>query len=230
MKPFLQTRRRRIRTTGFSLVEMLIVLTVLGVLFAVAAPNLFTLMQASSLSSEGNLVRNKLTQAQQLALAKNTDVEVRFFKMADPSAAELEEEFRAFQFYQYDETGQLVPVSKFFRIKPPVIIEEQFSTLLNTGGNQDREGQAYGFLSPNSGRAVVPVGDQEATVDYVAFRYRPDGSTDLPGRSGTSDAFQGGDTWYVTLVQGAGADGGLPANYYTIQLDAFTGRVGVYRP
>ncbi len=216
--------------TAFSLVEMLIVMTVLGILFAVAAPNLFTLMQASSLSSEGSLVRNKLTQAQQLALSSNSDVEVRFFKMADPSSAEIEEEYRAFQLYQFNERGRLEPVSKFYRIKPPVVVSEEYSTLLNPSGNMDAEGQDYGFISPNKGRSNVPVGNQEMDAEYVAFRFRPDGSTDLPGRSGTSDSYEGGDTWYLTLLQGINADSALPPNYYTIQLDPFNGRVGVFRP
>lgn len=218
------------RSSGFSLIEMLIVMSVLGILFAVAAPNLFTLMQATSLSSEGSLVRNKLTHAQQLALSSNSDVEVRFFKMADPGAAELTEEYRGFQFYQFDERGRLEPVSKFFRIKPPVVISEQFSTLLNPGGNVDADGQRHGFLSPNKGNSEVPLGDRLVKADYMAFRFRPDGSTDLPGRSGTADAYQGGDTWYLTLLQGTNAGGNLPPNYYSVQLDPFNGRVGVFRP
>jgi uncharacterized protein (TIGR02596 family) len=221
---------RASRAAAFSLIEMLIVLTVLGVLFAVAAPNLFTLMQASSLSSEGSLVRNKLTQAQQLALSRNSDVEVRFFKMRDEGAAELDEEYRGFQFYQYDSAGKLSPVSRFFRIRPPVVISSELSTLLKESSNQDEQGKDYGFISPNSGRDTVPLGDGFEELDYVAFRFRPDGSTDLPGRSGTMDSVEGGDTWYLTLVQGAGDVRELPPNYYVVQLDPFNGRVGVYRP
>lgn len=209
---------------GFSLIEMLIVLTVLGILFALAAPNLFTLMQASTLSSEGNLVRNKLTQAQQLALSKNTDVEVRFFKMGDPSAAELEEEFRGFQFFLFNEEGKLLPASKFFRIKPPVVISEDLSTLLNPSSNSDKEGQEYGFLSPSKGNSEIPVGDTLQSVEYVSFRFRPDGSTDLPGRTG------GDDTWYLSLLQGANTTGGLPANHYIVQVDSYNGKIGVFRP
>lgn len=218
---------------GFSLIELLIVLTVLGVLMAVAAPNLFTLLQASSLTSEGSLIRNKLTQAQQLALSSNSDVEVRFFKMSDEGAAELEEEFRAFQLFQFDDSGRLSPASRFFRIRAPVFISTELSTLLDISGNQNVEWKKYGFVSPVSGRTLVPIGESEVDVEYVAFRFRPDGSTDLPGRSGTADSYEGGDTWYLTLVQSnevAAGGGQLPPNYYTIQLEPFNGRVSVYRP
>lgn len=211
---------------------MLIVLSVLGVLFAIAAPNLFSVLQSSTLLSEGNLVRNKLTQAQQLALSSNSDVEVRFFRFADPSAAETEPEFRAFQFFQFDERGVLNPVSKFFRINPPVLISKEFSTLLNEKGNTDADAKFYGFLAPSNGSAKIPIGSREVDSDYVSFRFRPDGSTDLPGRSGSADAYQGGDTWYLTLLQGVetAAASGLPANYYAIQLDPFNGRLAVFRP
>lgn len=209
--------------SAFSLVEMLIVLSVLGILFAVAAPNLFSLMQSSSLTSEGSLIRNKLTQAQQIALSKNADVEVRFYKMQDPSAAELEEQFRGFQFFQFNAEGQLEPVTQFFRIKPPIIISERFSTLLNPSSNKDRAGEKYGFISPSEGSADVPISGGVENVDYVSFRFRPDGSTDLPGRAG-------GDTWYLTLVQGNDLSTGLPTNFYIVQVDPFNGRVSVFRP
>lgn len=226
----IETGNKRV---GFSLIEMLIVLTVMGVLLAVAAPNLFTLMQATSLNSEGNLVRNVLTQAQQVALAKNVDVEVRFFKLADPGAAEVEEEYRAFQFYLYDEKGRLSPSSRLFRIKSPVFISDdpKLSTLLDPSANSDKDGRRFGFISPSEGRSEVFVGGQDKGFEapYVSFRFRPDGSTDLPGRSGSSDSYEGGDTWFLTLVQ-SGADSGDLANYYTIQLDPFTGRLGVFRP
>lgn len=208
---------------GFSLVEMLIVLTVLGILFAVAAPNLFSLMQASTLSSEGSLIRNKLTHAQQMALSKNSDVEVRFFKLADPNAAELKEQFRGFRFYQFNDSGRLEPISNFFRIKPPVVISEQFSTLLKPGSNTDSTGREYGFVAPSEGYEEIPVGNEVQQADYVSFRFRPDGSTDLPGRTGNDD------TWYLTLVQGTDQTG-FPTNYYVVQVDPFNGRVSVFRP
>ena len=204
---------------GFSLIEMLIVVTVVGVLLAFAAPQLFSLVQSTSLTSEGTAIRNRMSQAQQIALSQNTDVEVRFFKMKDEGNAETETAFRAFQFYRYNEYGQLLPVSQFFRIRPPIVINEPLSTLLhgNEGGSN--------ALSPTKGTAQIPVVSDLKTFEYVSFRFKPDGSTDLPGR-----AKSGGDTWYITPTKGLPTDAQVPNNYFTVQLDPFNGRVTSYRP
>lgn len=210
--------RKRSRK-AFSLIEMLVVVSVVGILLAFAAPQLFSLVQSTSLTAEGTFIRNKLSQAQQIALSQNTDVEVRFFKMKDEGNAEQDAAFRGFQFYRYNAYGQLLPVSEFFRIKPPIVINEPLSTLVIAGGGSSDA------ISPAAGRDVIPVMDQETKFDYVSFRFRPDGSTDLPGK-----AKGGGDTWYVTLVKGLPTASTPPENYFTVQLDPFNGRVTEYRP
>ncbi|MGY8641662.1 MAG: Verru_Chthon cassette protein D [Verrucomicrobiales bacterium] len=208
---------------AFSLIEMMIVLTVVGILLAFAAPDLFSLMQSSSLTSEGSHLRNQISQAQQLALAKNADVELRFFKLADTAAAETEEGFRAYQMFQFDKTGAMIEVSRFYRINAPVILSETLSTLLTTAGG-DSADRKFGFVSPQEGKYEVPVGLGMEETDYVAFRFRPDGSTDLPNRSN-------GDTWYLTLVQGEGAVRDTdPANYYCLQVNPYNGQITEFRP
>lgn len=214
---FSPEKRRRIFSRGFSLIEMLVVVSVVGLLLAFAAPQLFSLVQATSLTSEGSFLRNKLSQAQQIALSQNTDVEVRFFKMQDPGNAETDLAFRGFQFFRYNQYGQLLPVSEFFRIKPPIVINEPLSTLVKKSGNDEK------YLSPSTGKALIPVMSDQKTFDYTSFRFRPDGSTDLPGRSGS-------DTWYITLVKGLPNQASAPDNYFTVQLDPFNGRVTSYRP
>ena len=212
------------RATGvvraFSLIEMLIVVSVVGILLAFAAPQLFSLVQSTSLTSEGTAIRNRLSQAQQIALSQNTDIEVRFFKMKDEGNAEIEDAYRAFQFYRYNEYGQLLPVSQFFRIRPPIVINEPLSTLVQGGGGGDVK-----YLSPSKGSASIPVVSDLQKFDYVSFRFKPDGSTDLPGRSKS-----GGDTWYLTLTKGLPTEAKVPNNYFTVQLDPFNGRVTSYRP
>ncbi len=207
------------RRAAFTLMEMLVVITVIGMLFAFSAPQLFSLIQASSITSAGSLMRNKLSQAQQMALSTSVDVEVRFFKFKDESAAALDEEVRGFQFFQYDEEGVEQPVSQFFRVQAPVVIsnEPRLSTLLQPGN---------GSSSPMKGSYEIPrsSGAGRETANYVSFRFRPDGSTDLPGKA------PGNDTWHITLVKEKSDTGGAPDNFYTVQIDSYNGKITEYRP
>lgn len=212
---------------AFSLIEMMVVLGVVGLLLAFAAPNLFSLITANTLSGEGSVLRNQLTLAQQNAVSKSADVEVRFFKFADASAAETEDAFRGYQLYQYNLDGEMAPITGFFRIKAPVAVHEDLSTLLNSNAETSAADEEYGFTSPTSGTAEAPTGagGEKTMTKYVAFRFRPDGSTDLPFRS------ENEDTWYLTLVQGAGAiESDDPDNYVCLQVNPYNGKISEFRP
>ncbi|MEX2580628.1 MAG: Verru_Chthon cassette protein D [Verrucomicrobiales bacterium] len=213
--------------SAFSLIELMVVLGVIGLLMAFAAPNLFSLITANTLTGEGTVLRNQLTLAQQNAVSKSADVEVRFFKLADASAAETEERFRGFQLFQYNIEGEMAPISSFFRIRAPVAVHENLSTLLQSNANSSKVDKQFGFTSPREGRYEAPVGSGGSLVDtdYVSFRFRPDGSTDLPFRS------QDDDTWYLTLVQGEGAiNTNDPDNYVCLQVNPYNGQISEFRP
>lgn len=213
---------------GFSLIELMVVLGVVGLLLAIAAPNLFSLISSNTLTGEGQVLRNQLTYAQQIAISKNADVEVRFFRMPDLDAAQTEEAFRAFQLFQYNSDGDLAPISTFFRIRNPVAVHDKLSTLLDprssSGNASDKK---FGFSAPTEGSYEAPAGEggRMRMTDYVAFRFRPDGSTDLPFRTGSDD------TWYITLVQGEGAlQSSDPDNYLCLQVNPYNGQVSEFRP
>lgn len=214
-------------TRAFSLIELMLVLSVVGLLLAFAAPNLFSLMTANSLTAEGTLLRNQLTLAQQEAVSKSADVEIRFFYMTDASAAQVEEAFRGYQLFQYNREGELAPISQFFRIRAPVTVSTVLSTILDKSNRGDSGDEFYGFASPRTGTYEAPAGSGGSleSTNYVAFRFRPDGSTDLPNRAG------GSDTWYVTLVQGEGAaENSDPDNYVCLQVNPYNGKVSEFRP
>ena len=212
---------------AFSLIELLIVLGVVGLLLAFAAPNLFSLINASTLTGEGTLLENQLTLAQQEAVAKSSDVEIRFFKLADASAAQIEERYRAYQLFQYNREGDMEPISAFFRVRAPAAFHLDLSTLLQPG-KATGDDKKYGFESPREGQYEAPAGagGSKVMTDYISFRFRPDGSTDLPFRSGDAR-----DTWYITLVQGEGAiESSMPDNYVCLQVNPYNGSVSQYRP
>ena len=227
--PFMKIPNKTSRRGAFSLIEMMIVLGVVGLLLAFAAPNLFSLISSNSLSGEGVVLRNQLTYAQQIAVSKNADVEIRFFRMPDYANAAPEEAFRAYQLYQYNIDGELAPISTFFRIKAPVGVHEGRSTILDARANTSAADKKFGFSSPTVGRSYAPVGEggRLQSTEYVAFRFRPDGSTDLPFRTGSDD------TWYITLVQGSRAleeKDKTPDNYLCLQVNPYNGQVSEFRP
>jgi len=215
-------------SAAFSLIELMVVLGIVGLLLAFAAPNLFSLITANSLSGEGTVLRNQLTLAQQLAVSRSADVEIRFFKMQNPDAAQNEETFRAFQLFQYNAQGELAPISQFFRVRAPVAVHDGLSTLLNPrSGGATATDKQYGFDSPRAGTADAPSGEggELKPTPFVSFRFRPDGSTDLPHRTASSD------TWYITMVQGEGAlQSNRPDNYFCLQVNPYNGQVSEFRP
>ena len=213
---------------GFSLIEMMVVLGVVGLLLAMSAPNLFSLLTSTSLSGEGSVLRNQLTYAQQIAVSKSSDVEVRFFKYAEAASAQPDERFRAYQLYQYNREGDMEAISEFFKIKAPVAVNEELTTILDPSmGAQSGKEQIYGSTAPTAGKATVALGGEggQQSVDYVAFRFRPDGSTDLKHRAGSND------TWYITLVQGeTNVEESDPPNYLCLQVNPYNGQVSEFRP
>ena len=232
-----------LRNKAFSLMEMLIVISVIAFLLAMTAPSIFSLLQSSQLSGQGAIVLNQLTLAQQTALSSNADVEVRFYKFKDTDNVNFEDRFRAFQFYQYDTYGRLAPISEIFRIQEPVIIhpEPEFSNLLSaTKRNEDlsRDDKIEGLeieLTEVARDDLRRFAGGIEEVEYISFRFLPDGSTDLPKRIRPP--------WYFTLIeeqfllaQEAGGseqqEGGssAPYNYYCIQIDPFNGSVREFRP
>ncbi len=224
------------KRSAFSLIELMVVLAVVGLLLAFAAPNLFSLISANTLTGEGTLLRNQFTYAQQMAVSKSADVEVRFFKFKDADSARTEESFGAYQLFQYNQDGEMAPVSTLFRIRAPVAVHRE-STLLDPSANSaTAKDKKFGYAAPTTGRYDAPTGSggEIVSTEYVAFRFRPDGSTDLPNRSRG-----GGDTWYIVLVQGEGAiDIRLDStseeerihNFVCLQVNPYNGQIAEFRP
>jgi len=61
---------------GFTLIELLVTLAVVGVLFAVAAPNLTTTIQGNRLSGQYNDMRGDFAFARNLAITRNVAVTI----------------------------------------------------------------------------------------------------------------------------------------------------------
>jgi len=220
---------------GFSLIEMLVVITIIVLLMAFTTPALMRTMQSSRLASAGDNLLGAISEAQQLAFAQNVPVEMRFFQHPDTSGLDTHSNFRSYQLFKVTlntttngtVTENLVPVNNLTRLADGIIIatDPALTPLLSGQGLPDTK---------TGGGAAGYSGVTGAT--YNAIRFMPDGSCRKVGVSNAGFAmltYQMLPTSFVTLASDEGltiSANKLPSNFYTIQIDPFTGKARTYRP
>lgn len=198
--------------SAFSLVEMLVVIAIMVILMAIVIPASSSLMGGMNISSSAAMVNDELNFARQTALSRNRDVEVRFYKLGTKFDAN-DKKFRGFRSFLIEgvDSSSWKPLSRVKKLSEPVIISSDatYSSLLDTGGGN-------GLVQSNEN---LP---GSGNVDYVSFLFRANGDTSLKPVT---------KKWFLTLYsEKAVNNSGLPANYFTVQVDPVTGRTRSYRP
>ena len=197
-------RRGRNHVGGFSLLELFLVLAVLSLLLAFAAPGFIPVMQARSLTAGADEFEQALGLARQTAMTEDVVVDVEFL-----SPAESPGEFSGYRFWKWLPGGERRGLGKIRWTKGSFSFSTEFSTILREGGAESTTGTLPGVL-------VGPVA-------IVRFSIFPDGSTDLPGREDS-------DTWHVTLADFAGGRRSLPKNFIVFQVNQTNSQVQRFRP
>jgi uncharacterized protein (TIGR02596 family) len=210
--------------SAFTLVELLVVITVISILLAFAAPALFNGLGASRLTGAGDTVMSALSEAQQTAFAQNIAVEVQFY--AYPDVMEAQAAFRALRMFRVtnppgtaaDKVTGLGEIIKF----PSGIIIATDATLspLLAGSDLPDTLESSGITG----------------ATYAAIRFLPDGTCRKVTAAGAGLAaltLLGLPESFLTLVEDDGktyTSTQLPTNFYTIQTDPITGKSRSYRP
>ncbi len=200
---------------GFTLIEMLVVLSIVGLLLAISVPSTLSIANGLELSQTAATVAGKLQSARHHALASNHPVEVRFYQLSGDLPGG-QSRLGALRTFAQEQDGTLRPLEALFWLPESVAATDDpvLSPMLdisNTGLHTGVEPQ-------------IPTGSGREDVEYIAFRFRPDGSTDLPDGSTQK--------YYFTLVQIQDLETSAAAlsNFATIQVDPVNGNVRVLRP
>lgn len=216
---------------GFTLVEMLAVITVIAVLMALAGPVMFKGVSSSKLKGAGERMLGALSEAQQTVSTKNNTIEMRFYKF-DGSVSGAATGFRAYQLFKIStapgsnqETA--AKASECIKLPDGVMISDSsiFSPILSGSTLPDTENNA----------------SVKNTASYVALRFLPDGtmrmiSSATGETTGTAPAamtFSELQKSFLTLLADDGKTYGatnMPRNFFTIQIDPYTGKSRSYRP
>ena len=203
----MRSRTRHRFPAGFSILELLFVMTIIGVLLFLSMGTLFPLAKSLSLTEGGESVAELILEARQQAVAKSSAVELRLYDLTSEDDDDIVT------------TIQLV-------VQRNDGTYQASNPLLITGGvGISRDPRLTSFF--HSSRAAEKLirgqagkalpGDSEAT--FVGFRFHPDGSTNLPDHK-----------WFLTLLAESEVDGPIPENFFTIQIDPLLGQIQVFRP
>jgi uncharacterized protein (TIGR02596 family) len=232
----------RRRGSAFTLIELIVVITIIGIISVFVVPAASTIIMGTDLNRSAQVLSAQLSIARQIATTKNHAVEVRFIQFADPEqpGEKVEDsntwQFRAIQLMEVFDNGNYAQVGKFERLQGNVVMDPStYSSVLDQSGNAQPAQQPLKLIrAETQDRKDYPPLPRVKTENqfkyhYVAFRFLSDGSTNLNPNG----------NWYVTLYQGvdknklsADAQSTKPPsfNYFTAQIDPANGSVRGFRP
>lgn len=231
-QPFLRLKSRT--NLGFSLIELLAVVLIIGLLMAASAPFYQGSMVALRLASDGAQFESMLSSAQQSASAEGRNIEVRFYKYTDPQQLGVAR-YRSIVLLRYYQVGETNPDPKSngapltsplavimgdtHTFASGIVMSENssMSTLLGSGTPPGVSVQTKILTNTGLENWSYPVNG----ANYHSFVLRPEGTSLDPNSK-----------WFVTLVADRDEEGspGEAKNFYCIQIDPVNGRVTSYRP
>lgn len=223
--------------SGYTLLEMLVVMVVISVLSALAAPSLFRLLTSESLDVATREFSNQLVHARAEAIAKRLPVRV-VFATGWPDA---DGRMRHYSLWYWDqEQSDFVRTSKWFSLPKGVVFEASKPPYLGQS--------AYAQNDPGAIRCDFPLDHEPAAFDlgdtgeteasagqFVEFL--PTGTARVPEGVEPQLTFvlvegfwqeSENGAWRLVRI-GAGPDG-YPSNWAQINLETLTGRVRIHRP
>lgn len=208
---------------AFTLIEMMVVVAMIALIVAAVAPMVFGTLIATRLTSAGETLAGQLSLAHQLAMSRNTTVEVRFYQYDDPEIPGSKALYRAVAIMRASKIGA----------NSSVLNEQLTDTYYLPSGIAIGDTTAMSPLLTNN--KIRFESDSEKIIKrsknarYKSFQINPDGTTNLEL---LMDGKYQPQLSYVTLAEDRVIENetSVPKNFYAVQIDPATGRTTTYRP
>lgn len=206
---------RGIESGAGSLMELAVAAGIVLALLSLAVPTMLGVLEAGRMNLAAELVQGRLMEARGMAISMNCDVEVRLYRNSRKTPLD-------------GSSGQGMQI---YRIKGGVgdlnAGQEKVDRLaMMPAGEEARLPASVQFSSDDEVMSFwnLPIRLEQrdgGQREYAAFRWRPDGSTDLAEEA----------QWTLTLVRHPeGRATELSRNYVVFMIDPVTGHVRRFRP
>jgi uncharacterized protein (TIGR02596 family) len=205
------------RGRAFTLIELLAVIAVIGLITATTVPMLFSTMKANRLSAAGEELVNRISLAQQMAVSRNHEIELRFYHYVDPEDPTSKDHYRATLI------AQPAPDPNAPGVVETIVLSDM--SYLRNGIVIANDQTLSPILTETTRSDYADADDRirDVEANYKTIRFFPDGSCDVI--LVTNQA-------YLTVVEERDFDaaGGVPKNFFAVQIDHYTSRATTYRP
>ncbi|MEM8953560.1 MAG: Verru_Chthon cassette protein D [Verrucomicrobiota bacterium] len=207
------------QTAGFTLVELLIVVAVIGIVLALTLPGL-TNLDNVSLTDDSRRLTAALEKASETAMIEDSPIGIRFYSKSDQNST------KGFVAYQ------LVRLSQNPSGISPTLEEQAFADLesLSEGIVIVDEERFSSIVTDSDLACDLATADTNQFAKCFGFEFLPNGETTLPINQ-TPDGEP--MLWFLTLASKkalAAQDGDLPSNFITIAVDPSTGALRQFQP
>jgi len=206
-------RRSRAQALGFTLVELLTVISIAAIMSYLLVPSLVSLNQAGNLKSNTSQVGDILEQAYSAALSKNTYVWVGFSQVtANGGGVAMASVYSAHE-NPGDYPNTVMPLIK------PVFLRNLNLATISAAQIPNRATTSVGQITGATlGTFSTQISGAPQTLSYV-IEITPSGQVSL---SSTNK--------YAWMEIGLKPSNGNGQDVSVLQMNAFTGRVSTYQP
>ena len=214
---------------GFSLVEMLVVVAVIGMLLALSAPSILTLT-STSLTTGAWQLNGYLNLARAEAIRDGRVVRVALVRNWDN---EQHSALRKLSTWKWDDEAEVFVQSGGWEILPEgVVIEPEFPDYVRSADYAKDDATTVQAQFPERDETLSISGD---TVEVTTLDFLPNGrvreSGEIPKRMIGFVMTLGYVDEQGNVVRTASRDdSGQPANWAQVNVDTLTGRIQVHRP
>jgi uncharacterized protein (TIGR02596 family) len=208
-------RRDSSKSHGFSLVELLVVMAIIGLLGVLVSSSFSSIRGGHSVTEATSAAASVLREAAQESVVRNEVTAVRFYQIKDPNFPASNLAYRAMQVWRMGDDGQFQPLSR------PKLLGKNVAVFELDGSSPLLSKTIAGISSGTEPR----VASWGTNVPYKEIRFYPNRQTSIatPSNSTAEDA-------YFTIAEDKPGVTSLPANFAMLVIEPMNGKLRIFRP